>query len=224
MFCRKCGRKIPDNSNFCDLCGTRVIRDVSGSSPSGASVPAAQTPVPPVPVAQAPVTPPRTPIAPNPVPPMAPPRNPAPAQPRPSAAAPSKPASSNTGKILIIVGVCIAAFILLITIIVAVVFIGAKIIGSSNDSQDGYTYDAGNNDAYSAYPTLDLFGNDYDTQDDYDSGSPETQRTLCVSCHGSGICPVCDGTGVYSNYGQSSECSACGGTGVCSICGGSGYN
>jgi hypothetical protein len=214
MFCRTCGKKIPDNSNFCEQCGTRVLRNVTGNTSPSASVLSSPAPAAPVTAWQ----PPRTPSPTNPVPPL---------NGVPPASAPHKPASSNTTKILLIVGAAIAAFVLLIVIIIAVVFIGSKIIGSANDSgdsNDGYTYDAGNADEYYAYPTLDLFGDDYDSQSGDDYVYPDTQRTLCVSCHGSGMCPVCDGTGIYSNYGQSSECSACDGSGVCSICDGSGYN
>ena len=214
MFCRTCGKKIPDNSNFCEQCGTRVLRNVTGNTSPSASVLSSPAPAAPVTAWQ----PPRTPSPTNPVPPL---------NGVPPASAPHKPASSNTTKILLIVGAAIAAFVLLIVIIIAVVFIGSKIIGSANDSgdsNDSYTYDAGNADEYYAYPTLDLFGDDYDSQSGDDYVYPDTQRTLCVSCHGSGMCPVCDGTGIYSNYGQSSECSACDGSGVCSICDGSGYN
>lgn len=33
MFCQKCGRKIPDDSTFCTVCGARV----NGAQPSGRS-------------------------------------------------------------------------------------------------------------------------------------------------------------------------------------------
>ena len=39
----------------------------------------------------------------------------------------------------------------------------------------------------------------------------------CFNCHGSGICPLCDGTGTYRNYGVGvpceKDCGTCGGTG-----------
>jgi len=204
MFCRKCGKNIPDISKFCDRCGTRVIHEVPGTSSTISPIPAVPIPSPRT-VSTARV--------PQPV-------YPSPSQPRTSASVPPKPASSSTAKILIIVGACIAAGIFLLILLIGLFFVGSKIIGSASDSDNGYTYDydAGSYDGNYVYPDLDL----YDTDDGYIS--PDTERSTCVSCHGSGICPVCDGTGVYRNYGQSSECSACDGTGVCSICDGSGYN
>jgi hypothetical protein len=74
------------------------------------------------------------------------------------------------------------------------------------------------------YPELDLyslFGTDYYGYDANDSYSYTPQQTICVSCYGSGTCPLCNGTGTYSNYGYSSDCSC--DDGVCSICGGAGY-
>ena len=186
MFCRNCGKNIPDISKFCDRCGTRVIHEV----------PVTSTTISPIPASQ----------------------------PRTSTPAPVKPASSNTTKILLIVGACIAAGVLLLIVLFTVLFIGSQILESASDNDNGYTqdydynFDAGNYDGNYIYPDLDL--SDYD--DDY--VTPDTERSLCVSCHGSGMCPVCDGTGTYRNYGQSSECSACDGTGVCSICDGSGFN
>ena len=194
MYCRKCGNRLPDTSNFCNKCGTRVLRDIP--------------PVPPV-NGSAPV---RTAA---PVPKSAPSSMPA---------GSPKPSSPNTTRTLIIVGACIAGVILLIILAVGAIFVASKIFGSSNDGGDRYTYDEGAGNGNYVYPGILPFGGDNDSQGNDDYVSPDTQRTLCVSCHGTGTCPVCDGTGVYSNYGQSSVCSACGGTGVCSICGGSGYN
>ena len=216
MFCMKCGKKIPDNSNFCEQCGTRVVRNVTGTPQAPAASP----------MRAVPQTPAASPVR---VVPPAPaqqtqPVYPSPAQPRTSSTAPAKPAPNNTTKILLIVGGCIAAGFLLLIIVIAVVFVGAKIIGSADEHDNAYTqdydnYDTDNDGENYIYPDIGLY--DYDEDDFY---VPEDKRTLCVSCHGSGTCPVCDGTGVYSNYGQSSECSACDGTGVCSICDGSGYN
>ena len=45
---------------------------------------------------------------------------------------------------------------------------------------------------------------------------------LCYTCHGTGRCTVCKGSGIYSNYGYSDTCSACSGTGKCWHCYGSG--
>ncbi|MDD4984606.1 MAG: TM2 domain-containing protein [Dehalococcoidales bacterium] len=33
MYCRKCGNKVPDNSRFCDECGTAVNANLSSSAP-----------------------------------------------------------------------------------------------------------------------------------------------------------------------------------------------
>ena len=53
--------------------------------------------------------------------------------------------------------------------------------------------------------------------------TPQTQKSeVCYTCHGTGSCNVCKGTGEYSLYGNpSSPCSACGGTGKCWHCHGS---
>ena len=44
-----------------------------------------------------------------------------------------------------------------------------------------------------------------------------TVTEKCFNCHGSGICPLCHGTGTYRNYGVSvpceKDCGTCGGTG-----------
>ena len=45
---------------------------------------------------------------------------------------------------------------------------------------------------------------------------------LCITCRGTGSCPVCRGVGVYSNYGYSSPCNACSATGRCWECHGQG--
>lgn len=34
MFCRKCGKQIPDDSEFCFKCGVRVLSNSSGSAPA----------------------------------------------------------------------------------------------------------------------------------------------------------------------------------------------
>lgn len=58
--------------------------------------------------------------------------------------------------------------------------------------------------------------------------TPRTSTTttqsyeLCYTCHGTGRCTVCKGSGIYSNYGYSDTCSACNGTGKCWHCYGSG--
>lgn len=58
--------------------------------------------------------------------------------------------------------------------------------------------------------------------------------SICLVCHGNGICPICGGTGkitinphpspVYVDKSGSgySICYACGGTGRCGQCGGTG--
>ncbi len=70
-----------------------------------------------------------------------------------------------------------------------------------------------------------------------DSGLNNTNtRQICPSCYGSGNCPICHGTGYYSNYGFTSACNACDGyrdeidsegrrpgNGVCSACHGAGF-
>lgn len=45
----------------------------------------------------------------------------------------------------------------------------------------------------------------------------------CISCHGSGRCTLCRGTGTYTNpyTGKRSDCSC--DNGICSICDGKGY-
>lgn len=53
-----------------------------------------------------------------------------------------------------------------------------------------------------------------------DGGS---STTTCISCHGSGRCSLCNGTGTYTNpyTGKRSDCSC--DNGICSICDGQGY-
>jgi len=48
--------------------------------------------------------------------------------------------------------------------------------------------------------------------------------TSCFNCHGSGNCPLCNGSGIYRNYGQEVECVPCDGLGICATCDGSGKN
>lgn len=43
------------------------------------------------------------------------------------------------------------------------------------------------------------------------------EDVTCFNCHGSGICPLCSGTGTYRMYGQSVPCDR-----KCSTCGGAG--
>lgn len=69
--------------------------------------------------------------------------------------------------------------------------------------------------------SYDFSDDSYDNSDDTYSYGSSTQT--CISCHGSGSCDICNGTGQYSMYGNDlSECTACYGTGDCSICGGDG--
>ena len=42
----------------------------------------------------------------------------------------------------------------------------------------------------------------------------------CTSCHGTGTCDFCYGSGTYRAYGEAVDCAGCGGTGRCSSCGG----
>ena len=44
----------------------------------------------------------------------------------------------------------------------------------------------------------------------------------CTSCHGTGTCDFCYGSGTYRAYGEAVTCAGCGGTGRCSSCGGTG--
>ena len=44
----------------------------------------------------------------------------------------------------------------------------------------------------------------------------------CTSCHGTGTCDFCYGSGIYRAYGEAVDCAGCGGTGRCSSCGGTG--
>ena len=56
------------------------------------------------------------------------------------------------------------------------------------------------------------------------SGDGEITRVTCLSCHGTGVCGICDGDGTYRNpyTGNLLACSSCD-DGVCSICDGKGY-
>ena len=55
------------------------------------------------------------------------------------------------------------------------------------------------------------------------SGDGEITRVTCLSCHGTGICGICDGDGTYRNpyTGNLLACSSCD-DGVCSVCDGTG--
>ena len=64
--------------------------------------------------------------------------------------------------------------------------------------------------------------NTYTPSDGSYSSPKSTSYELCYTCHGTGRCEVCKGSGIYSNYGHSSTCSACEGTGKCWHCYGSG--
>ena len=44
-----------------------------------------------------------------------------------------------------------------------------------------------------------------------------TVTEKCFNCHGTGICPLCNGTGTYRRYGQSVSCDK-----KCGTCGGAG--
>ncbi len=56
----------------------------------------------------------------------------------------------------------------------------------------------------------------------FPSSDAESFPAVCLTCFGSGACPICGGTGVYHNYGISLVCGFCDGTGVCPTCGGKG--
>lgn len=43
MYCRKCGKQLPDGSKFCDACGTAII--LGPSSDTASAVPAAKPPI-----------------------------------------------------------------------------------------------------------------------------------------------------------------------------------
>lgn len=44
----------------------------------------------------------------------------------------------------------------------------------------------------------------------------------CPTCHGSGKCNYCFGTGSTREDGKYEKCRICNGTGKCTVCGGSG--
>lgn len=88
MFCRKCGAKIPDESEFCPECGTKIVRkagsnDNNGTASNKASGPSAPNPAVPnqaPPKQTAPKQAPPRQAVPNPAP--APMPNPFPAEPK----------------------------------------------------------------------------------------------------------------------------------------------
>ncbi len=60
MYCTKCGKEIPDGSNFCKYCGSPVVPpqvQAPAAAPSPAEQPAPQPQVPPVPQPQVPPAP-----------------------------------------------------------------------------------------------------------------------------------------------------------------------
>ena len=61
----------------------------------------------------------------------------------------------------------------------------------------------------------------------YDEICPRCQGdaiVTCETCHGSGICWVCDGTGRIWYMPNDGWCAACQGTGECYTCGGKGWH
>ena len=89
---------------------------------------------------------------------------------------------------------------------------------SKRDRDDRYDRDYY---AYDAYD--DDYG--YDDYDDYDYGgyTPQPSYYDCPACT-NGYHDLCDGSGIYRNYGEEVECSC--NNGRCNICDGSGiiYN
>jgi hypothetical protein len=113
---------------------------------------------------------------------------------------------------------------------VAAVILIASILLKQGISRPKYTapYDSnpysGSQGLYQLPPDYSYdFSDDsysFDTDDSYNYGS---SSQICISCHSSGYCDTCNGTGQYSMYGNPlSECPSCNGTGDCSICGGDG--
>lgn len=104
-------------------------------------------------------------------------------------------------------------------ILVIAVFIGIVLAVTdkpANSSQPTYV-----NNPYPAPVSLP-----FDVPDDPGSYSNDSinvgnSSQICLSCHGSGSCDFCFGTGQDSMY--LTDCTACGGTGICSICGGDGF-
>lgn len=203
MFCRQCGKKISDGSKFCMYCGKQVISYTEALKPavntfsgtvSASSAASAGSPA----------------NVPSSVPKTVPDTD-------------KRASGSGSLKIFLIIG-GVAVFAAFLVVIITVVGLIGSNIFSSNDRR---TADNGNDNSdagqYYVYEDPDSYGYDIGGNDYGGNDVNSNQHTICVSCHGSGMCPVCDGTGTYRNYGQSSDCSACGGTGICSICGGSGY-
>ena len=53
----------------------------------------------------------------------------------------------------------------------------------------------------------------------------DNSGTLCIICHGDGVCGFCEGSGRYEFYPDwaGNSCRTCGGSGKCRTCGGSGW-
>lgn len=53
----------------------------------------------------------------------------------------------------------------------------------------------------------------------------DDSKSLCVACHGDGLCTWCEGSGQYEFYPDwmGDRCRTCMGSGDCHICGGSGW-
>ena len=78
-------------------------------------------------------------------------------------------------------------------------------------SSGGNSYGSG----YSSY------GGGYDPY--VGSSTIDSGPEQCLACQGLGSCNICDGSGLYSYLGVTTDCNACGGSGACWKCGGSGY-
>ena len=159
---------------------------------------------------------------------------------KPAQAAASAPAKRSKAPII----TACASVVMMIPLIVLIAVSSAD-LGSSNSylisdrySDDDDYYSRRDESSYSDNGGYESSYGDYDNgygessyidNGGYDGGNVYVPTyTNCLKCHGTGICPVCNGRGgmSYNTYGQDDdgwvECAGCHGGRLCPRCNGTG--
>ena len=232
MFCSKCGSKLPEGVKFCSVCG-KSVDTVSNQAAASFFTPALdldadvyESPVIPQKPAYEPTkavkpitSDPIMPIHPNSVMPV----NPIPPAPvqlyQPGMNSQSmKPVIPYRAKQADTSALKISAVIIAAALIIGGLTAFFEDIGASTSSAGGnrgngsYSNSSGNHYSYNNY------GSNYNSG--YSSNHSGSSRIDCPACTG-GRHSLCNGSGKYSNYGETVDCPCNGGT--CNLCGGDGY-